>query len=50
LKVEEAVVEKAKEPAQGQTVAEGKRKAGMSSEEKESKLKSMLGKSLFKRK
>jgi tether containing UBX domain for GLUT4 len=44
------VEEKKAETAQGQTVGEGKRKAGMSSEEKESKLKSMLGKSLFKRK
>ncbi|KAF1920039.1 GLUT4 regulating protein TUG-domain-containing protein [Ampelomyces quisqualis] len=51
LKVEEpAPEEKFKVPAQGQTVAEGKRKAGMSSEDKESKLKSMLGKTLFKRK
>jgi tether containing UBX domain for GLUT4 len=31
-------------------VAEGKRKAVMSSEDKESKLKNMLGKTLFKRK
>lgn len=51
LKVEEPVAEeKSKAPAQGQAVAEGKRKAGMSSEDKESKLKSMLGKTLFKRK
>lgn len=35
--------------AGGQTVAEGKRKAVMSSEEKESKLKSLLGKGLFKK-
>ncbi|KAH7401921.1 GLUT4 regulating protein TUG-domain-containing protein [Phaeosphaeria sp. MPI-PUGE-AT-0046c] len=51
LKVEEpAPAEKLEAPAQGQTVAEGKRKATMTSEEKESKLKSMLGKGLFKRK
>lgn len=52
LKVEEpALAEKPEAPAQqGQTVAEGKRKAVMTSEEKESKLKSMLGKGLFKRK
>jgi tether containing UBX domain for GLUT4 len=51
LKVEEPVsAEKPQEPSQGQTVAEGKRKAAMSSEDKESKLKSMLGKTLFKRK
>jgi tether containing UBX domain for GLUT4 len=51
LKVEEpATAEKPQEPVQGQTVAEGKRKAAMSSEDKESKLKSMLGKTLFKRK
>ena len=51
LKVEEAVQrEQPQAPAQGQTVAEGKRKAAMSSEEKESKLKSLLGKGLFKKK
>lgn len=51
LKVEEpAAAEKPEPPSQGQTVAEGKRKAAMTSEEKESKLKSMLGKGLFKRK
>jgi tether containing UBX domain for GLUT4 len=51
LKVEEpAQAEKPQAPAQGQTVAEGKRKAVMSSEDKESKLKNMLGKTLFKRK
>lgn len=50
LKVEEPMPEKTQASAQGQTVAEGKRKAGMSSEDKESKLKSMLGKTLFKRK
>jgi tether containing UBX domain for GLUT4 len=36
--------------SQGQTVAEGKRKAVMSNEEKESKLKNLLGKGLFKKK
>ncbi|EAT88989.1 hypothetical protein HBH56_069250 [Parastagonospora nodorum] len=50
LKVEEPQAEKSQPPSQGQTVAEGKRKAAMSSEDKESKLKSMLGKTLFKRK
>jgi tether containing UBX domain for GLUT4 len=51
LKVEElAQAEKPQAPAKGQTVAEGKRKAVMSSEDKESKLKNMLGKTLFKRK
>jgi tether containing UBX domain for GLUT4 len=51
LKVEEPTApEKPQAAAQGQTVAEGKRKAGMSSEDKESKLKNMLGKTLFKRK
>jgi tether containing UBX domain for GLUT4 len=51
LKVEEpAQAEKPQAPSQGQTVAEGKRKAVMSSEDKESKLKNMLGKTLFKRK
>jgi tether containing UBX domain for GLUT4 len=51
LKVEEPTApDKPQVPAQGQTVAEGKRKAGMSSEDKESKLKNMLGKTLFKRK
>lgn len=35
---------------QGQTVADGKRKAVLSSEEKESKLKNLLGKGLFKKK
>ncbi|KAF3052992.1 hypothetical protein E8E11_010008 [Didymella keratinophila] len=50
LKVEEPVTEEPRkiEP-KGQTVAEGKRKA-MSSEDKESKLKNILGKGLFKRK
>lgn len=51
LKVEEPAPAEQPEPSnQGQTVAEGKRKATMTSEEKESKLKSMLGKGLFKRK
>jgi tether containing UBX domain for GLUT4 len=52
LKVEEHVASEAssKGQGQGQTVAEGKRKAGMSNEEKESKLKSMLGKGFFKKK
>jgi tether containing UBX domain for GLUT4 len=51
LKVEEpAQAERPQAPAKGQTVAEGKRKAVMSSEDKESKLKNMLGKTLFKRK
>ncbi|KAH7072791.1 GLUT4 regulating protein TUG-domain-containing protein [Paraphoma chrysanthemicola] len=51
LKVEEpAQPEKPEASAKGQTVAEGKRKANMSSEDKESKLKNILGKGLFKRK
>lgn len=51
LKVEEPTEpEKPQAPARGQTVAEGKRKAGMSNEEKESKLKNLLGKGLFKKK
>jgi tether containing UBX domain for GLUT4 len=51
LKVEELVPEKPQpSSSQGQTVAEGKRKVAMSSEDKESKLKNMLGKTLFKRK
>lgn len=49
LKVEEPVREEPKVQTKGQTVAEGKRKA-MSSEDKESKLKNILGKGLFKRK
>jgi tether containing UBX domain for GLUT4 len=50
LKVEEPVIEEPRKvEAKGQTVAEGKRKA-MSSEDKESKLKNILGKGLFKRK
>ncbi|KZM25435.1 uncharacterized protein EKO05_0008137 [Ascochyta rabiei] len=49
LKVEEPVREEPKAQPKGQTVAEGKRKA-MSSEDKESKLKNILGKGLFKRK
>jgi tether containing UBX domain for GLUT4 len=51
LKVEEpAPAEVSKAPAKEQTVAEGKRKANMSAEDKESKLKNILGKGLFKRK
>jgi len=54
LKVEEPVREEktsgASGQGQGQTVAEGKRKANMSNEEKESKLKNLLGKGLFKKK
>ena len=49
LKVEEPVVEDKAEPAAAESKAEGKRKAGMSSGDKESKLKSILGKGLFKR-
>ncbi|KAF2854548.1 hypothetical protein T440DRAFT_236069 [Plenodomus tracheiphilus IPT5] len=50
LKVEEPIAPESVAPAKGQTVAEGKRKAVMSSEEKESKLKNLLGKGLFKKK
>jgi tether containing UBX domain for GLUT4 len=51
LKVEEpTAAEKSQAPTTGQTVAEGKRKANMTSEEKESKLKNMLGGKFFKRK
>ncbi|KAJ4370573.1 hypothetical protein N0V83_005094 [Neocucurbitaria cava] len=52
LKVDEPVAREQPRASssQGQTVAEGKRKAAMSSEEKESKLKSLLGKGLFKKK
>ncbi|KAF1838613.1 hypothetical protein BDW02DRAFT_564712 [Decorospora gaudefroyi] len=52
LKVEEPAPAANAQPtaAQGQTVADGKRKANMSSEEKESKLKNLLGKGLFKKK
>ncbi|KAI8936017.1 hypothetical protein NX059_007519 [Plenodomus lindquistii] len=50
LKVEEPAVPESAGPAKGLTVAEGKRKAVMSSEEKESKLKSLLGKGFFKKK
>lgn len=51
LKVEEPVTpEPEKATGKGQTVAEGKKKASMSNEEKESKLKSLLGKGLFKKK
>ena len=51
LKIEEPVREEpqAEKKGQGQMAAEGKRKA-MSSEDKESKLKNILGKGLFKRK
>jgi tether containing UBX domain for GLUT4 len=51
LKVDEPVVEP-KQPEQERTLgkAEGKKKAPMSAEDKESKLKSMLNKSLFKKK
>lgn len=50
LRVEEPVVEEPAKPQdKGKTVAEGKRKA-LSSEDKESKLKNILGKGLFKRK
>jgi tether containing UBX domain for GLUT4 len=50
LKVEELVPEKPQAPAQGQTVAEGKRKVEMSASDKENKLKNILGKGFFKRK
>ena len=54
LKVEEPVKEDTAQPqtnqSQGGSVAEGKRKAAMSNEEKESKLKNLLGKGLFKKK
>ncbi|KAF2034703.1 hypothetical protein EK21DRAFT_107831 [Setomelanomma holmii] len=51
LKVEESArPDKSEAPAMEQTVAEGKRKVNMSSEDKESKLKNILGKGLFKRK
>jgi tether containing UBX domain for GLUT4 len=51
LKVEEPVqAEQRQASSQGQTVAEGKRKANMSAEEKESKLKNLLGKGFFKKK
>ena len=50
LRVEEPVSEEPpRAEPKGQTVQEGKRKA-MSSEDKESKLKNILGKGLFKRK
>ncbi|KAF1358066.1 hypothetical protein EJ07DRAFT_157084 [Lizonia empirigonia] len=49
LKVDEPVREHQKVEPKGQTFAEGKRKV-MSSEDKESKLKNILGKGLFKRK
>jgi tether containing UBX domain for GLUT4 len=50
LKVEELAPEKPQGPAQGQTVAEGKRKVEMSASDKENKLKNILGKGFFKRK
>ena len=51
LKVEVPVTaEPPRTTGTGQTVAEGKRKAAMSSEEKESKLKSLLGKGFFNKK
>lgn len=50
LKVEEIAAAEKEAPAKGQTVAEGKRKANMSSDDKENKLKNILGKGLFKRK
>lgn len=50
LKIEEPAPAANEASVKGQTVAEGKKKASMSSEEKESKLKSLLGKSLFKKK
>ncbi|KAH6629826.1 GLUT4 regulating protein TUG-domain-containing protein [Boeremia exigua] len=49
LKVEEPVVKEPAVETKGQTVAQGKRKV-LSGEEKESKLKNILGKGLFKRK
>ncbi|KAF2134316.1 hypothetical protein P153DRAFT_381497 [Dothidotthia symphoricarpi CBS 119687] len=49
LRVEEPAPQQP-EQKKPQTVAEGKRKVGMSSEDKESKLKNILGKGLFKRK
>jgi tether containing UBX domain for GLUT4 len=50
LKVEEIAAAEKEAPAKGQTVVEGKRKANMSSDDKENKLKNILGKGLFKRK
>ncbi|KAH7391910.1 GLUT4 regulating protein TUG-domain-containing protein [Pyrenochaeta sp. MPI-SDFR-AT-0127] len=50
LKIEEPAPSANQQAPKGQTVAEGKRKVSMSSEEKESKLKSLLGKGLFKKK
>ncbi|EMD62085.1 hypothetical protein GGP41_002437 [Bipolaris sorokiniana] len=54
LKVEEPAREDLVQPqsnqSQGGSVTEGKRKANMSNEEKESKLKNLLGKGLFKKK
>ncbi|KAF2003385.1 hypothetical protein P154DRAFT_428683 [Amniculicola lignicola CBS 123094] len=53
LKVEEPVVQEKETSKMGQLLglgkAEGKRKAGMSAGDKESKLKSILGKGLFKK-
>ncbi|KAH9860443.1 hypothetical protein J1614_011774 [Plenodomus biglobosus] len=50
LKVEEPLASEPAGSAKGQTSVEGKRKAAMSSEEKENKLKSLLGKGFFKKK
>ncbi|XP_014561436.1 hypothetical protein COCVIDRAFT_11902 [Bipolaris victoriae FI3] len=54
LKVEEPAredpVQSQSSQPQGGSVTEGKRKANMSNEEKESKLKNLLGKGLFKKK
>jgi tether containing UBX domain for GLUT4 len=52
LKIEEPTPAKKAQPqaAQGQAVTQGKRKGDMSNEEKESKLKNLLGKGLFKKK
>jgi tether containing UBX domain for GLUT4 len=52
LKAEEPAAPEApaKSQGQGQTVAEGKRKAPLSNEEKESKLKALLGGKMFKKK
>ncbi|KAJ4987784.1 ubx domain-containing protein [Stagonosporopsis vannaccii] len=49
LRVEEPVVQEQEVQEKGKTVVDGKRKA-LSSEDKESKLKNILGKGLFKRK
>lgn len=50
LHVEESVAAASAAPSRGQTTVEGKRKAVLSAEEKESKLKSLLGKGFFKKK